>query len=511
MTFQSILFKEKEDRLAEKSLQELDFFIDLNLDQIVAAITTGKEEYNLKPFFYNPLSRLSAIQYRQEIMQDLEKEDLFQNITTFAHKMRRMRQHFSLLEKLDYLYHREGWFLETVAIYCEAVSSLEQDVIQAEIHSPGFLSFKNYLSDYVNSDYFTTLVNETRKLKKELSQVRYCLQLKGLKVQVRKYAGESDYSTEIEKTFAKFKQQDAKDYSVELLPRTGMSHVEAQILRLVAKIYPELFKSLIDYYHKYQNFLDERIVLFDREVQFYISFLEFMSRFKKSGLSFCYPQITRKTKELYSKQSFDLALANKLLKENSTVICNDFFLKGQERIFVVTGPNQGGKTTFARTFGQLHYLSSLGCPIPGSSAKLFLFERIFTHFEKKEDIKELRGKLEDALMRIHSILEQATPNSIIIMNEIYSSTTIQDALFLAQRTMEKIIQLDILCVCVTFIDELASFSEKIVSMVAAVDPQDHTLRTYKIERRPADGRAYAISLAKKYQLTYDCLKERIKL
>jgi len=75
--------------------------------------------------------------------------------------------------------------------------------------------------------------------------------------------------------------------------------------------------------------------------------------------------------------------------------------------------------------------------------------------------------------------------------------------------MEKIIQLDILYVCVTFIDEVTSFSEKIVSMVAAVDPQDHTLRTYKIERRLADGRAYALSLAKKYQLTYDCLKKRL--
>lgn|GEM_PF-3305332 len=60
---------------------------------------------------------------------------------------------------------------------------------------------------------------------------------------MRKYAGESDYSTEIEKTFTKLKKQDAKEYSAELLPRIGMSHVEAQILRLVAKIYPELFKE----------------------------------------------------------------------------------------------------------------------------------------------------------------------------------------------------------------------------------------------------------------------------
>jgi DNA mismatch repair protein MutS len=508
MRFESILFERSEDRREIRDAP--DYFHDLHLDQIVQSITGAWSEYDLVPFFYCPLTNLDAISYRQEVMFDLEHPALDEAVRIFSRHMREMRLSINRSQKSYYKREKERLFLNGVHIYCDAVETLRSDLCRLDVKSRGLAAFQDFLADYVKTEGFTRIATEVKKLIRDLDAIQYTLLINYGSISVRPYNGEIDYTEAVERTFEKFRRGAVKEYLSRTVVHENVNHIQAQVLEGVARLNSEIFHAVEMFCAIHLDFLDPTVVRFDREIQFYVAYLTYIARFRDAGLRFCYPRLFDRRTDVHAHNTFDLALANKRNKEKAETITNDFFLTGPERIFIVSGPNQGGKTTFARTFGQMHYLAALGCQVPGSEAQLFLFDHIFTHFEREEDITNLRGKLHDDLVRIRQITDGVTSRSIVILNELFSSTTFQDALYLSQKILEILSQLDLLALWVTFLTDLASFNEKTVSMVSQINRHDPAIRTYKLHRQRAEDMAYALAVAAKHDVTYERIKERIK-
>ena len=500
-----VLFPSADDRDATDDVPEPDCFPDLNLDQVVAAVTRGRGEYGLAGFFHAPAADVATVVYRQDVFRDLEPGVARGAVDAFAAGMRRVRS--LLRQQLHYRYQRETWLFEAAESYARCVAELREALAALDLRSDGLCRFRDFLTGYVEGDDFQSLVAGAARIREGLGEVAFSLQIRPGRVTVSLPDPAPDYTAEIEAAFERFRRGAARDYLAIFTTDPDLNHVG--ILDRIARLYPDTFAALDAFCERHADFVNPTIAAFDREVQFYLGYLELVDRLRADGRAFCYPQMSADVAAEEMHETFDVALAWRRAGQGVPVVPNDVRLAGPERVIVVTGPNQGGKTTFARAFGQVHYLASLGCPVAGSSAVLPIVDRVLTHFGREERLADQRSRLEEELLRMRALLDQATPRSVLVLNEVFSSTTLVDAVFLSTEVMRRIEALGLLCLWVTFVDELASVGEATVSMVSNVLPDDPTVRTFKITRRPAEGRAYAAAIAAKYGVSYERLKERL--
>jgi hypothetical protein len=508
--FASILFPGGDRPEPARPHASAGVFTDLHLDDIVASVTSGRAEYELEPFLRQRVDDLATIEYRHEVFHDLEDSAILDAIRLFARRMQLIRAHLVRAGKSRYPYERSRWILAAASSYVEAAAALGRDLAIAKPRSLGLRALGDLLGDYLVSASFVQLASEAEQLTSDLTALRYLLRFDGDRVAVRRYDGEPDYGSEVLATFEKFRLHEGKTYAFEVSIRPELNHVEAAVLDRVALLFPGEFGALDVFATRHQEFIDPVVGRFDREIQFYVAWLELMRRPSLQGLRFTYPTVTADRYGVTARDAFDLALATRLADSDQAIVVNDVTLDGPERALVVSGPNQGGKTTFARMFGQLLHLAALGVPVPGSEARLPLVDGIFTHFERQETVEDLSSKLEGDLRRVREILELATTRSLVVMNESFSSTTLHDQLFINSEVVGALLDRGCLFVAVTFLDELSVLDPSIVSMVSTVDPDEPARRTFRIVRRPADGLAYAMAIAEKHGLTYEQVRTRLR-
>jgi DNA mismatch repair protein MutS len=487
-----------------------DATADLHLDEVIDAIAAGGYDRDLAGDLLTPLASAGDVRFRQAVFQDIERPPIRAALDRFTAGIQQARRRLAGLEKLHSARQKQGWFLDAATTYCAGVDELASGLAAAAPASAGLRSLLEGVADLLRTGSFTQLRRDAADVDQQLRKLRYEVVVAGGgRVTVRRDRGDPDYSDLIASTFERFRQHGSAPAMRDPAATTYMNHIDARILDLVAQLHPEPFAALDAFCANHHRFVDQGIDRAEREVQFFLAVADFLARLTRAGLPICYPEVSDEARGLDAEEIYDVALAAKLTAAGQRVVLNDLRLLDGERIIVVTGPNQGGKTTLARTFGQLHHLAALGCPVPGRRVSIGLFDHIATHFERTEDLRTLTGKLEDELLRVRTIVDTATERTVVVMNETFSSTSAQDATSLGAAVLRRLVDLDLRAVYVTFLDELSTLGPTVVSMVSTVAADDPSVRTFKLLRRRADGRAYAAALAERHGLSARQLAERI--
>ena len=506
--FYSILFETKEKEIP--LIDQKPCLYDLHLDIYFSHLLKEIEKYDLEKHYYTMLNDVDTIYYRQEILKDLDNLDVLKEIKQFSIKTALLKNTMDTVRSVlnskgnkDGSYITYGIMLEAAETYCLSLEELMERWEGLPLNSRGLLSLKEYIKEYAAKEEFISLSKDVKELREIFNNLHYTMEIKGINLKLNKYKNEESLTDQINELFKKFYVESNKNYAQKVTKCLFEKRIEVSLVNLLAKTYKDEYKKLELFCKKYQNFDDDTLLRFSREVQFYLGWLDSLTYMKEDGLPFCYPTII----DNYGEEMddlFDIALAeNKLSK----TVLNSVKLKQNENILVITGPNQGGKTTFSRAIGQIHYLATLGLSVPGSMAKVRLIDNVLTHFEKEETIETLNGKLMDELERLQVLRNQATKNSLLIINEIFASTTSDDAKELGTLMMKWLTDLGGMAIIVTFLDELASYGDNVLSLMTTVD-ENHN-RLYKIISKTPDGNAYASDIQEKYELTLSDLERRL--
>jgi DNA mismatch repair ATPase MutS len=284
--------------------------------------------------------------------------------------------------------------------------------------------------------------------------------------------------------------------------------IDDEIYKALVILFPKEFKLIKEFFDEIKDFYDESLKKIVLDMRFYFIYIAYMNFLKSDDIYFSIPELSNDFNE-ESVESFDLALYYKLFKEHNKIVTNSYKITNDERMIIITGPNQGGKTTFTRQIGQLHYLASLGLLIPGLKNKIHIVDNIYTFFKTEENLDNLDGKLKIELESVKKILSEASKNSLILFNEIFASTTKLDGLKIANLIMDEINNLGSMCVFVTFLTDLKSRKD-VILMCSNVSKDNSAIRTFKITRTDNFDSAYPSSIQNKYGLTYQEIKERLK-
>jgi DNA mismatch repair protein MutS len=189
-----------------------------------------------------------------------------------------------------------------------------------------------------------------------------------------------------------------------------------------------------------------------------------------------------------------------LAKSGERFVPNDVALSQADRLWLVTGPNMGGKSTFLRQNALIVVLAQAGGFVPASAVKLGLVDRLFSRVGASDNLARGRSTFMVEMVETAAILAQATPNSFVILDEVGRGTSTYDGLALAWAVVEAVHEVNqCRCLFATHYHELTRLAESLGALslhhVRAREWQGDLVLLHELTDGPAD-RSYGLAVAR---------------
>ena len=255
------------------------------------------------------------------------------------------------------------------------------------------------------------------------------------------------------------------------------------------------FKSAAPIMGRVMNDIMDYLDCLRNELAYYVACINLYNSFKKYEMDLCFPNISDNNDFIYDSL-YDVALS---FRNKKMAIGNNHNILNK-KIMVITGANQGGKTTFLRSYGQAKLMLQAGLFVGAKSLKFNLTEAIYTHFDREEDTNMESGKLDDELKRLSLIIDNIKPNSTILLNESFQSTNEREGSLIGFEIIKALLDSNINVVLVTHMFELSNdikneYNDSSIFMRA--ERNDDGSRTFKISENETLRTSFAMDLYNK--------------
>jgi hypothetical protein len=266
----------------------------------------------------------------------------------------------------------------------------------------------------------------------------------------------------------------------------------------------------------------------ENEIAFYLGAAALIQKLQSRGLPMCRPAVLPMAARVTRLDGmYNLLLGLHRLSESEApgapVVPNDVDFGPAGRIFILTGPNQGGKTVYTQAVGLAQLLFQAGLHVPAQAASLSPLDGIYTHFATEEEFNSRRGRLSEEALHLNEIFQTLTRHSLVLLNESLSSTSPRESFYLSLDIVRALRLYEARAIFATHLHELAedletlnaegSSDSRVVSLVAGVEQESEAAepenrlvaRTYQIKPGPPRGLSYAKGIARQYGISFEQL------